>query len=402
MEKRRLNHSAAVFIALLGASILESGADSANTQTLSSTVSRPIFAAEEEFWQRLERTTSIYWTDVPLRDGLLRLAETHGVAIFLDRRCDPGQPVTLTVRQRSLRDVLLEIAHQRGYELAFLGPLVYIGPADTANRLEIVAAQRRKELQALGRIGASALRPAPISWPRLSTPRNLVLQWAREAGWQLANAEEIPHDLWPETSLPALTIADRITLVLLQFNQTYQVSESGVMTVVPFVPLDGEIKRFRIGGETSVLAQRWAQQFPDCVVVASGPEILVQGPVETLSELSRLAASFESLQRPSLGTSPPATAAMDPFAQRRFTVRDGRGTLEGVIRQLAQQLGMEVQFDAEAARRKGVRLDQLIEFRVTNATVDELWRAILEPRGLTFVRTGRTIRIFPASHAGAP
>ena len=401
MEKRGLNRSAIVPVVLLGVGILAFCTDSANSQTLSATVSRPIFATGEEFWQRLERTTSIYWTDVPLRDGLLRLAETHGVAVFLDRRCDPGQPITLTVRQQTLRDVLSAIAHQRGYELGLLAPLAYIGPADTASRLEIVAAQRRKELQALGRIGAAALRPSPVSWPRLSSPRNLVFQWTREAGWQLANAEEIPHDLWPETSLPALAIADRITLVLLQFDLTYQVSESGVMRVVPFMPQNGDIKRFRIGSGTSILAQRWAQQFPNCVVVPSGPDIVVQGPAETLSELSRLAASLNPPpQRSPLPN--PTTAAPDPFAQRRFTVRDGRGTLEGVITQLSRQLGIEVQFDTEGARREGIRLDQLIEFRVTNATVDELWRAILEPRGLTFVRTGRTIRIFPASHTGTP
>jgi len=401
MEKRRLNRSVVVSIAVLGVSVFASFANCASGQTPPTSVSRPFFASGEAFWQRLEQTTSIYWTDVPLREGLLRLAETHGVAIVLDRRCDPGEPVTLTVRQQSLRDVLSAIAHQRSCELGFLVPVVYIGPAEAANWLEIIAAQRRKELQALGRVGTAALRPSPVSWPRLSTPRNLVLQWAREAGWQLANAEEIPHDLWPEANLPALTIADRITLVLFQFDLTYQVSETGVMTVAPLAPQNGEIKRFWVGNKTSVLAQRWEQQFPGCIVVPSGPEIVVQGPPETLRELARLASDLASSQQSRSSPNSTAAATTDPFAQRRFTVKDGRGTLEGVITQLSRQLGMEVQFDTEAARREGIRLDQLIEFRVTNATVDELWRAILEPRGLTFVRMGRTIRIFPASHTSA-
>lgn len=356
--------------------------------------------AGDEFSRRLDRITGIFWADVPLRDGLLRLGRANGVAVVVDRRCDPEREVTLTIRDRPLREVVSAIAQSCGWEAVFVSPLIYVGPAESAQRLESIMALRRQEALKCGKVGLAGLHPRAVSWPRLSTPRQLITLWLQEANWQLTNPDAILHDLWPEATLPPMTLVDRLTLVLMQFDQTFELSESGEVRIVPMTDPVGLAKRFAVGPRARILAQQWQQMFPDCQVSVVGNDVVVQGPREALDKLSELlntqkgVASSQSSQgheNPSASGSAPS----DPFEQRRFTVREGRGTLEGVIRQLAQQLGMQIDFDRETAIQAGIRLDQPIRFQVQNGTIDQLWHAVLDPHGLAFERTGQSIRIYP-------
>lgn len=353
----------------------------------------------DTFWQRLDQVTGIFWIDVPLRDGLLRLGRTHEVAVLLDRRCDPDQEVTLTIRNRTLREVISAIAQSCGYEAVFISPVIYIGPGDSVRRLESTMAARRQEALKIGKSGLAGLRPGSVSWPRLSTPRQLITLWLQEANWELTNPDAILHDLWPAGTLPPMTVVDRLTLVLFQFDQTFELSESGKITIVPLKDSAETGRQFFVGPRARILAQQWQKMFPDCQISAVGDEVIVQGPKEALERLAELLKVQNTPVPPRHSwesTSPsPGTDIKDPYEQRRFTVREGRGTLEGVIRQLAQQLDMEIEFDRQAAIKAGIRLDQPIHFQVQNGTIDQLWKAILDPHGLTFQRNGRVIRIHP-------
>jgi len=357
------------------------------------------FVTGDAFWQRLDRVTGIFWTDVPLREGIFRLGRTHDVAIVLDRRCDPDREVTLTIRDRTLREVIAAIAQSCGYEVAFVAPIVYIGPVDSAERLETIMAARRQDALKVGKSGLAGLRPQSVAWPRLSTPRQLITLWLQEANWEVTNPDAILHDLWPAGALPPLTVVDRLTLVLFQFDQTFELDESGKVKIVP-IPNSVETGRqFYVGPRARILAQQWQKMFPDCQVSVVGDDVIVQGPREALDRLSELlkverTTTSHRDSRESATTSSPA-AVGDPFSQRRFTVREGRGTLEGVIQKLAQQLNLEMEFDRQRAVQAGIRLDQPIRFQVQDGTIDQLWQAVLEPHGLTFQRMGRSIKIYP-------
>ncbi|HOA53409.1 MAG: STN domain-containing protein [Thermogutta sp.] len=357
----------------------------------------PSFVIGNEFLRRLDTPTGIFWTDVPLREGLLRLGRTHQVAIVLDRRCDPDQELTLTVRDRPLREVIAAIAEACGVQSVVVSPIVYVGPPEAVQRLESLMVARRQEALKLGKVGLAGLRPLAVSWPRLTTPRQLVTLWLQEANWRLTNPDEILHDLWPEGSLPPLTLVDRLTLVLAQFDRTFELNESGEIRIVPITNTMAVARQFSVGPQARILAQQWQKMFPDCKVTTFGQDVVVEGPRETLDKLADLLRTQKGPTAPRGSDGPPPTTpeARDPFEQRRFTVREGRGTLEGVIRQLAQQLEMQVDFNRQSAIEAGIRLDQPIRFQVQNGTIDELWRAVLDPHGLTFRRVGRSITIYP-------
>jgi hypothetical protein len=357
------------------------------------------FVTGDAFWQRLDRVTGIFWSDVPLREGLLRFGRTHDVAVLLDRRCDPDREVTLTIRDRTLREVIATIAQSCGYEVTFVAPIIYVGPVGSAGRLEAIMAARRQDALKMGKAGLAGLRARSVAWPRLSAPRQLITLWLQEANWEVTNPEEILHDLWPAGALPPMTVVDRLTLLLFQFDQTFELSESGKVKIVP-IPDSVETGRpFFVGPRARILAQQWQKMFPDCRVSVVGDDVIVQGPREALDRLSELlrVERGTSSPRDSRGgtTSSSPAAAGDPFSQRRFTVREGRGILEGVIQQLAQQLNLDMEFDRQRAIQAGIRLDQPIRFQIQDGTIDQLWQAVLEPHGLTFERVGRSIKIYP-------
>ncbi len=316
----------------------------------------------------------------------------------MDRRCDPSQELTLTVRDRPLREVITAVAQACEAEAVVVPPIIFVGPPEATRRLESLMVVRRQEALKLGKIGLAGLRPQTVSWPRLITPRQLITLWLQEANWRLANPEEILHDLWPEGSLPSMTLVDRLTLVLVQFDRTFELNGSGEIRIVPITNTMAAAKQFSVGPQARILAQQWQKMFPNCKVTAFGQDVVVEGPHEALDKLAELVKGLRGTTAPPGSDGPSATAtpeAGDPFQQRRFTVREGRGTLEGVIRQLAQQLEMQVDFDRQSAIQAGIRLDQPIRFQVQNGTIDELWHAVLDPHGLTFRRTGRSMTIYP-------
>ncbi|NMC21731.1 MAG: hypothetical protein GYA33_15075 [Thermogutta sp.] len=375
-----------------------------------SRAAEPSPSATSDYERRLERPCGVFWTEVPLRRGLIRLGEVQGVPIFLDRRVDPDQRVTLSLEAPSLRQALESLAEKLALGVSYFEPIVYLGPPAAASRLRTLAALRQDELPPQDR--RRALRK-PAAWPALRTPREILRDLCGEAGLSPENLEDIPHDLWPEVRLPAMPWTDRMTLVLIGFDRTFQIDS--VRNTVVFVPITAEPTltwRLPLPADVSgdaVLAQRWQEAVPGVRAEIAGGEVIAEGPLESLERLSELLRGADrtvpngltpaAAAPPASPGGPPPSAAetTDPFVSRRFLVRQGQGTLGGVIRQLAMQLQMDLQIDADALASRGIRLDQKITFSVNNGTVDDLWRAVLEPQGLAFERRGRAIRIFPAA-----
>lgn len=362
-----------------------------------------------DYARRLDRPCGVFWTDVPLRQGLSRLGEVQGVPIFLDRRVDPDQRLTLSLDAPSLRHALEALAEKLALGVSYFEPIVYLGPPAAASRLRTLAALRRDEFPPQDR--RRNLRKPP-AWPALSAPREILRDLCVEAGLSLKNLEEIPHDLWPEVRLPAMPWTDRMTLVLIGFDRTFQVDPTS--NSVAFVPITGEptlTRRLPLPEGLSsgdILAQRWQQFVPDVRAEIAGNEMIAEGPLESLERLadilrgdrtkpSRVTSAVTSMPALPSGSAPSTVEVSDPFASRRFTVRQGQGTLGGVIRQLAAQLQMNAQIDIPALASRGIHLDRKITFTVNDGTVDDLWRAVLEPQGLRFERRGREIRVFPAN-----
>ena len=98
-----------------------------------------------EFHRAMAATVGVTWSRTPLRPALDRLARRQGVAIFLDRRIDPGQRVDFQAPEMSLRAWVDRLATQLQAEVAILGSVVYLGPLGrlaSSNRLPGHAARK--------------------------------------------------------------------------------------------------------------------------------------------------------------------------------------------------------------------------------------------------------------------
>ena len=197
--------------------------------------------------QALDRALSrsrmtVHWSGPPLRSTLEKLAEQVArpkrLAIMLDRRVDPGRVVKLQVDRVPLGDHLDQVAEQHELEIGRVGDVVYVGPKGLTTSVAKFAADRRRDLRAIPKPRQRVfLRRRESSWKDLARPRQLIEKMAVESGIEVDGLERIPHDLWPAVRLPALTLADRLTLVLFGFDLTYAVSADGLrLEIVPAGP----------------------------------------------------------------------------------------------------------------------------------------------------------------------
>jgi hypothetical protein len=329
-----------------------------------------------------EPVGAITWSEKPLRGALERLVETQHVAIMLDRRIDPDQRVDFTARDVALESIVQAIAQRHQAAVCQVGAVLYVGPAATTRVLPTLVAREREKTQSLSAMARSRLSQASAwSWPRMSTPRELVEQLEQEYRVKINGKENVPHDLWPAVQLPPLGFIEKLSLVLAGFHVTFELSTTGDSVRLAAMPSDAAVeRRYTPRGDVAKLAEELTRQFPDAKISAVGRNLVVDGRAEVHDAVERLLAG----QRVASGTRPTGSRQV-------FTLTLENKPVGGVMRALGKQLGRSVNLDDVKAQS---RLTKEISVSVKEATLDELLRAVLEPAGLKFEIQGETIRVF--------
>lgn len=295
---------------------------------------------------RPRRTASIHWQRVPLRDALGRLDELFEDVVFVDRRVDPSQRVSLDIEAKSAEEVVAAIAAERNLGVVRLGRLVYLGPRTAAEQLHAIADLRGQEVARLPGESRSALvRKKQLSWPRLTEPRRLVTSVVEQHGWRVARAERIPHDLWAAGKLPDLTLANKLTVLLVGFDLTFQLRPNE--RSIEIVPLQEAVATSGTGG-------------------------------------ARIQSKTTSnTARPQRGT------------KQVYTLRVEEQPVGEVLRALSKRLNWPLDIDEASIRAAGRSLETRVSFAVEDADRDKLLKALLTPAGLDYRLEGDRVRIVP-------
>ena len=284
---------------------------------------------------------SVEWQNLPLADAIDRIKAVTHVPIFVDCRVDKNCRIHFTATNASVDDVLANLASSASLGVVRIGPLYYLGPRDTAERLSSLAAERRREVAVLTADMRGLLTERRrLLWPRLAEPRGLVTQLIADHGLRAAGSERIPHDLWAAGELPAMPLADQLTVLLAGFGLTYQVQPD--RRSIEIVPV------------------RW-------------DAIVRRPPPRRQSRLSRQTAPGKQV----------------------FTLRVENQPLGKVLEQFGTRLGWKIDVDEAAIRAAGLSLDRLVSFNVENADQPELLEALLAPAGLAATPSGDRLRIAP-------
>ena len=331
---------------------------------------------------------NVYWSGTPLRRALNRLSAAERIAVVLDRRVDPDQKVEFSLGNVPLKEALEQIAEKLQLGLSLPGPLAYFGPPEAASRLWTLAELRRDEARKLpADVGRKFLQAERLAWEDFATPRDLLAQLAAQAGIEIAGLEQVPHDLWAAADLPPLPLVDRLTLIVVQFDLTFQIAADGRSIALVPAPENATIVRSYPGGrQPDELAARWAELVPDSRIKVVGEKIYVKGPME---DHQRLTDSQHTARRPSK----PAGKGQE---EQRHTLRVTNAPLGKVLEELAGRFQLELKIDEAALQQAGISLQQQVSFSVKDATMDGLFEAVLNPVGCTFRRQGKTLEVRPA------
>ena len=279
--------------------------------------------------------------------------------MILDRRLDPDTPVTLDAREAPLVDVLGQIATPLGASCAVLPTSIRIVPGRAAVRLVASDAERSRTISALPPAPRRlAGRRAPWSWEDGARPRDLLEAIAAEAGIDLAGLDDIPHDHLAAADLPALPLAERLDLLLAQFDRRIDWETArgrSARVEVEIVPLPPEIA----GGEAAVV-----------VGAPSGGRAVVPPP------------------RAGNSRRPPA-AGMPTWTL------DVAAPLDQLLATVAKRMELELALDRDGLRRKGIAAAEIVRLSVKDVDRDTLLDRIVAPLELAWTIEGHTLRVGP-------
>lgn len=354
---------------------------------------RAAYRTGSDFRRELDKPVTVTRSDVELRPMLARLAADRGIAIVLDRRVDPGQEVDANLPPTRLQHAVEQIAQQADAIVSVVGDTVFIGSPESTAKLRTLCVLRARELDAFGdALGAREFELAQthsFAWDDLERPADLLLRVAQRGGLMVEGLDRIPHDLWAGGTFIGVTPIEAISLVLIQFDLTFEWTGTADGIRLVSAPAQVAIQRTH---PVRVIAPATArdlvrERFPDVAVEISGRQLTATATVEQHEDIEVLARGDDPDEDD-------AAAGFGPLARRRFTLRVVRQPAGAVLKTL-QVNDVDVQYDGDALAAAGVDLTTKISLDLQQATADELLTAICEPLGLEYEIKGEQILIRP-------
>jgi len=319
----------------------------------------------------LDAAVQASWTQVTLRDWAERASRIAGLPVIIDRRLDPTFPITLDCRGEPLHDVLDRVAAMVGGQVEVLASSVRIGPSSLAGLASAAEQARDAELASLPpALRRTAHRRAAWTWPTAARPRDLLATTAREAGLQLDGLDAIPHDHLPAATLPMLSLAERLDLVLAHYDRRIAWTTGGAEVV----PLDAGMTARDNAPRPAAASQSEPGPKPDPKAQATSQPQPQRKPT------------------PRRGANP--TTTRETFSLRLAA------PLDQALAAVAARLSLDLTIDIPSLAARGIAPGEIARVDVREVSRAELLDAIVAPFGLAWSIDAGTLRVF-ASEAAA-
>lgn len=334
------------------------------------------------FRQQLSSLVGFQWSgSATLRPSLASLARSQQVAIWLDRRVDPDQPVEMGIHDVSLRQALRIVAGRIGCGVCFVDSVVYIGPPSITEKLATLAAMRRDEAQQLPTAARTKLQHAqPWTWDEASAPKELLAAIAEEANLKISEADRLPHDLWAAGDLPSLAVTDRMSLLLAGFDLTFDIAKDG--SAIRPTPIPGQVslqRTYTPRGAIATATAKIAREFPQVGVQTKGQQLIIVGSFEDHDQIARLLRGE--------AVAPPKPTG----GEKRYDLTT-QSPVGAIVKLIGEREKLQVTIDPAAAKLLQTR----VSVEVKQATLLELLDATLDPAGIRYELEGQSLRLLPA------
>jgi hypothetical protein len=335
------------------------------------------------------------WKQAILRDALRQLAESHSLAILRDRRIDPTALIDLTASSVSLEELFSQLAEPADADVRIVGNVVYLAPPESANVIRTLIALRDEELSAHRSRTRSARQTAlrrneTVRWADLTTPADALQLVAKRFDLKIEGSELVPYDLWEHAVFAQMTASEMLSLVLIQFDLTFEWgSDLRSVRLVPLPEDRSEIVVRRAHrpkktkpGEAMAL---WKQKAGDFEATVEGDRVNVLARIEQ-HEL------IEQLIRGDLDSGNDKPAEPVPLSRRQFTLAVSGVAASAVMKQL-EASGISFEFDRDAFEDAGVNFEQPISMDVSQVGATEFLRELFEPLGLKVRFSGTRVML---------
>ena len=186
-------------------------------------------------------TWKFRWKRLELREVLSDVQQVFRISVLLDRRIDPNQKLDGVLKEIPLQKGLDSIAKSASAEIRIVANTVYVGPSRSADLIQKLVRLRTAELVAhskekqfpKGRYRKLAQRNR-LHWNDLDRPADIIEQIATRYKLEVKGIDRVPHDLWAHATLPAINSYEAFSLVLIQFDLTFQWNnDASVIQIVP-------------------------------------------------------------------------------------------------------------------------------------------------------------------------
>ncbi|MBL8810074.1 MAG: hypothetical protein JNM43_07860 [Planctomycetaceae bacterium] len=316
-------------------------------------------------------STQVNWSvsNSPVQDQLRLLSEQTQTVIVLDRRIDPGFPLSLDTgfvpRWQVVQKISAAIPSAGAVDVA---DMTLVGPYQSVRRIPVLMAVCDDTLPRWKKSLSNdeyrkVTQVSAREWPMLAEPRQLLVDAARAAGVTIRNPEAVPHDLWDEGRLTRLSFLDFSCVVLAQFDLQPVLDES--KATISLEPVDATAKithKYSItAADKPRVAQAWQALHPDLALRWTGNSTTITASVDQHADMMEI-LSF--LNRPA--TSADSGGSQESLRTRKFQLKASRTTVADLIQFFANnsvriEIANPESPEAKALLRKLVDLGSLTE-----------------------------------------
>ena len=342
----------------------------------------------------LDQNVVATWNNAELRLAVQSLSQQRRVPVVFDRRLNPNLVFSLETSDSSLRATFGRLAAVAEGGVSITSQTIYLGPLDSAGRLRTLIALRQTDVQKVAaKLSVSQRKKLterrPVVWQNLDTPLEIVQKIAADRNLRIQYSERLPHDLWAASDLPAISLAEALTLILIQFDLTFRLDPTGLNLELIPIPEQIALEKKWLLPRTQVAAITRAIQdeLPQVVTAASAEELVALGTQEQLEELEQLIRAMTSGTPAKKKSNPPT-----PLAKRRLTFQAKDAPLSAILEKIAGT-GIEFVVDSDQLKQHGIDMDQLVAIDVKEVGPEELFEKLFRPLKIHFQIEGLKVTL---------
>jgi hypothetical protein len=342
------------------------------------------------FNRGLNEPLTARFDEMELGTLLKTLGDERRLAFWIDRRVDPTREVSWRTGGEPLLEAVADRLSANHVSARAVGSTIFVGPEDSLKKLRTVITLRMDEIEAKGQPALkqqfAIRRDFSLSWDEATEPRTVLAEISRRWATKIHGVEEMPYDLWPKGLAYDVNFVQALSLVLIQYDRTFEWGKDGSVTIVP-MPEKVWIER-----KHSIPAGRQDSLLDDIGGVLKSIDhtlerdrLMVRGSIE---EHEKIATALG--QRP--GKSTPTKVSNTPLKQRLFTLTAEKVRIGDALQALREQ-GITIEYDELAFQQANIDLTRRVDLKLNKASADLFLSVLCEPLGVDHEIDGATVRL---------